>query len=247
MLFCFSVLHFFCITAIVKIMIEVVPLCIIIICYVVNVSFRFRECGDSVRVPTDVFNLLTGRDGSRGGASGVAYTRWGRTSCPTSSRTTKLYSGRVVGSNYNIHGGGANYLCAPDNVQYLDSAVSAKGSTSALIGTEYEGTLAGTQNHNVPCSVCYAENRGVKLMIPASISCPSSWTVEYRGFLVTSHDGHRRNNVYECLDENAENIPNSQHNTDGALFYHVIGTCAAGAPCPPFQKNRVIACVVCTK
>ena len=206
------------------------------------------SCGDSVRVPTDVFNLLTGRDGSRGGgASGVVYTRWGRTSCPTSSRTTKLYSGRVVGSNHNQHGGGANYLCAPDNVQYLDGAGNGKGGGSVLFGTEYEETLVGTQNHNAPCSVCYAENRGVKLMIPASASCPSSWTVEYRGFLMTSHDGHKRNNVYECLDENAENIPNSQHNTNGALFYHVVGSCAPGVPCPPFQKSRVISCVVCTK
>ncbi len=206
------------------------------------------SCGDSVRVPTDVFNLLTGRDGSRGGgASGVVYTRWGRTSCPTSSRTTKLYSGRVAGSKYNQHGGGANRLCVPDNVQYSASAGNAKGSVSVLFGTEYESTVVGKHDHNVPCSVCYAENRGEKFMIPASISCPSSWTVEYRGFLMTSHDGHQLNTVYICLDENAENIPNTQQNTNGGLMYHVNSACAPGVPCPPFQKGRVIACVVCTK
>ena len=179
--------------------------------------------------------------------SGVTYTRWGRTSCPETSGTTMLYSGKVAGSFFTHSGGGANYLCVPDKVEYLASAGNHKGVYSVIYGTEYEATLVGTQNYNVPCSVCYVQNRGAKLMIPASASCPSSWTVEYKGFLMAEFYNHKRNAVYECVDENAENIANSGGDHNGALFYHVISDCHVGVPCPPFQKNRVITCTVCTK
>ena len=84
-------------------------------------------------------------------------------------------------------------------------------------------------------------------MIPASITCPTSWTEEYKGYLMAEHANHKCNAVYECVDQQAENIPGTQCDTNGALFYHVVGACGAGLPCPPFVKNKVIACVVCTK
>ena len=65
---------------------------------------------------------LTGQKGDIGPAGppgptagGVVYTRWGRTTCPTTSGTQLVYAGRAAGS-WNTHsGGGANYLCLPDN------------------------------------------------------------------------------------------------------------------------------------
>ena len=43
-------------------------------------------------------------------AGGVVYTRWGRTTCPSTSGTQLLYAGRAAGSYYTHNGGGANYL-----------------------------------------------------------------------------------------------------------------------------------------
>ena len=56
----------------------------------------------------------------------------------------------------------------------------------------------------------------------------------------------KSNTVYECVDRNAESIPGSSSNVNGALFYFVKSTCS-GLPCPPYVNNRVITCVVCTK
>ena len=65
--------------------------------------------------------------------------------------------------------------------------------------------------------------------------------------MMTEISVHKCNTVYECVDQQAENIPGTQANNNGALFYHVVGACGAGFPCPPFVKNKVIACVVYTK
>ena len=61
---------------------------------------------------------LTGQKGDIGPAGppgptagGVVYTRWGRTTCPTTSGTQLVYTGRAAGSFYNQQGGGAEYLC----------------------------------------------------------------------------------------------------------------------------------------
>ena len=84
-------------------------------------------------------------------------------------------------------------------------------------------------------------------MIPGEVTCPSSWTTEYVGYLMTDSHSHSRNAVYECVDEAPEAVPNSGSNTDGAMFYHVGAACNVGLPCPPFVTNKPIMCVVCTK
>ena len=52
-------------------------------------------------------------------AGGAVYTRWGRTTCPTVQETHLLYSGRAGGSPEQHEGGGANYLCLPNNPDHL--------------------------------------------------------------------------------------------------------------------------------
>ena len=182
----------------------------------------------------------------KGKATGAVYTRWGRTSCSSVDGTEMLYTGIVGGSHYSHYGAGANYLCLPNNPQYFQTG--DVGQYSLLYGAEYEANIAGgLNNYNVPCSVCFASNRGAKIMIPAAIACPESWTEEYKGYLMAENHGHKRNVVYECVDQDAEGIPGTQGNTNGALFYHVSSSCGAGQKCPPFITKKPFACVVCTK
>ena len=63
---------------------------------------------------------------------------------------------------------------------------------------------------------------------------------------MTAHYGHKKNAVFECVDENPESIPGSSANNYGALLYFTVSTCN-GLPCPPYVNNRAITCVVCTK
>ena len=70
-------------------------------------------------------------------------------------------------------------------------------------------------------------------MIPTKTSCPTSWTREYYGYLMSEYRG-RRGSTIECIDEDQESIPGSGATTDGM-------------PCPPYDATKELTCVVCTK
>ena len=57
---------------------------------------------------------------------------------------------------------------------------------------------------------------------------------------------HKCNTVYECVDKDAESIPESAASTNGTLFHHVQAQCN-GLLCPPYDQEKELACVVCTK
>ena len=182
---------------------------------------------------------------------GVVYTRWGRTTCPNTTGTQLLYAGRAAGSFYSEKGGGANYLCLPEQPQYSSYTAGTQTHRAYLYGAEYEtgsytnGPLRSFHNHNVPCAVCYTSARETVVMIPARLTCPSSWTREYYGYLMAEYYDHHRS-TFECVDLNPQSIPGSIADTNGAVFYHTEVKCN-GIPCPPYDTQKEVTCVVCTK
>ena len=177
------------------------------------------------------------------------YTRWGRKSCPAGAEL--VYEGIAVSGHYTHQGGGADHVCLPAK-EPQNAKKPMPPNYSWIYGTEYESVndiFPGKHDHNVPCAVCYVPTRNTKLMIPARTSCPSPWTMEYNGYLMTSlssYHNHLKNSLHECVDGNPESIDGSGANNDGALFYFILSTCT-GIPCPPYAVNEVVTCVVCTR
>ena len=104
--------------------------------------------------------------------------------------------------------------------------------------------LPNVFGHNVPCAVC-CTSRSKLFMLPARDECPTTWTLEYSGYLMTEYKTHNCNS-FECVDKDPESIPGSAANTDGARFYHVESTCN-GLPCPPYDPQKELTCAVYTK
>ena len=190
---------------------------------------------------------------------GVVYTRWGSTTCSNTTGTQLVYAGRAAGSYHTANGGGANYLCLPEQPQYSTFTTGAQSARAYLYGAEYEtggaspghigvGPLSSFHDHNVPCAVCHTLTRGSVLMIPALTTCPSSWTREYYGYLMAerTHPNHARS-TFECVDHNPQTVPGTRRNTNGALFFHVEVKCNYEIPCPPYDTQKEVTCVVCTK
>lgn len=182
-------------------------------------------------------------------SGGVMYVRWGRTTCPSIEGTQLIYSGRTAGSHYRAHGGGSNYLCLPDDPNYLGYESGTQGR-SPLYVAEYQsnnGPLGSVNGHDAPCAVCHVLTRGVKLMIPAKTNCPSSWTREYYGYLMTAfHANENHPTTFECIDKDPESIPGTTRYVGGVYFNHVEATCT-GIDCPPYNSHKELTCVVCTK
>ena len=187
--------------------------------------------------------------GSRGGGGGGSvYVRWGRTVCPNITGTEIIYDGFAAGSFYTNTGGGANYQCLPKDPVYSNYYPGAQGM-SPIFGTEYQqdhgAPLPNVEQHNIPCAVCVT-SRPTLFMFPAKNVCPSNWTMEYDGYLMSTHRaaGHYRT-TYECVDDEPESVPGYNSNRDGALMYHVEAVCN-GLPCPPYDPQKELTCVVCT-
>ncbi len=181
-------------------------------------------------------------------SGGVVYTRWGRTTCPDTGGTELLYEGLAAGSHYNHKGGGADYLCLPKDPEY--SAYQAgEYPGNYLHGVEYEtwqtGPYHSMNQHEAPCAVCYTPVRSAVLMLPAKLTCPPNWTLEYSGYLMSEQYTHYRTS-YKCIDKDPESVPGSSANDNGALFYFTEANCAT-LPCPPYNSQKEVTCAVCTK
>ena len=180
---------------------------------------------------------------------GAVYVRWGRTVCPSDQGTQLVYSGRAGGSNYNHQGGGANHLCMPDDPEHLQYMSGTQGY-SYIYGVEYQ--LSGSQplgnvgSHNVPCAVCHVTTRATLLMIPAKVNCPTNWTTEYTGYLMSAYYSHHRS-TYECVDKDPESVSGlNSHDSNNAYIYHVEPQCS-GLSCPPYSAEKELTCVVCSR
>ena len=156
------------------------------------------------------------------------------------------------GEHYTHPGGGANYLCLPHNPKY-DKYTDGHQNSGYMYSTEYEVSdrngnpfERNLQDHEAPCVVCFVKSRGSMLMMPARNDCPSRWTEEYHGYLMTSYHGHKHSTDFICVDGDSEFVPGSHANKDGALLYPVEGVCSS-LPCLPYVNGRELTCAVCTK
>ena len=155
------------------------------------------------------------------------------------------------GGLYTHTGGGVNYLCLPKTPKYDRYKDGLQGG-GYVYGAEYQLSFKPFKkslfNHDPPCVVCFVQSRGSMLMMPARNDCPTGWTEEYHGYLMTEYYGHKKQLDFICVDKDAESIPGSQANKDGALLYFVEGRCGIGnLPCGPYVNGRELTCAVCTK
>jgi len=62
---------------------------------------------------------------------------------------------------------------------------------------------------------------------------------------MSEHTTHHTS-MYERIDNNPDSVPGSATDTNGVLFYHVEANCN-GMACPPYDPQKELTCVVCTK
>ena len=169
-----------------------------------------------------------------------------------------VYKGQVTGPSWLSVGGGPNWQCLPDDPKYNPSAPTAP--QSSLRAAQYRH--GSVNNHRMPCTVCESGKRVSQLMIPAKTRCPpGEWTLEYKGYLGSSAEyklnsgellkNHYFRGSYICVDENPESLTGKSHPREGPQIYLVNAACGnvtgALTNCPPYQANKALSCVVCSK
>ena len=178
---------------------------------------------------------------------GSTFVRWGSKDCPDTQFTELVYSGRVQGSPHNQRGGTSEFLCLPLEPEFGAEYRAGEQRRSPLVPAEYETfadePLAEVADEIVPCAVCHVTRRGSVVTIPAGLTCPDQWTVEYRGYLMSSHANSYRRSVV-CVDADPDSVCKDPPNRNGALFYHIE---ASGVGLSEYyEPERELSCVVCT-
>ena len=202
---------------------------------------------------TSSFSSSNVYDSAGAPAGTTTYIRWGRTVCPDSSKL--VYYGYAAGTFFTHAGGGVGPICLPapssKKLEYLEYQPGFQ-RTGLLYGAEYETgsiqTLSDLQDTNVPCALCQVDGRTSTLMIPGLLTCPSDWTKEYQGYLMSSHIVDAANNQYSCVDDEMTFFRGTKPNNDGMKFF-TIEIENHPSLCPPFLEcdGRELSCVVCTK
>ena len=176
--------------------------------------------------------------------------RWGRTTCPNTTGTELVYTGRAAGSHYSHSGGGSNYQWIVEDPANFDFGAGTVDH-SYMYGAEYQigGNIPSSNlplyDHDDPCSVCVA-SRNTVFMISGKYTCPQNWVREYHGYLMAEYYGHKSRSTFKCVDVAPETITGGHANHNGALFYHVEPRCGS-LPCPPYDQQKEMTCAVCTR
>lgn len=160
--------------------------------------------------------------------------------------------GRMGGESTGHLGGGSNCLCLPRDPIY-ERYKPGHQNAGYVYGVDYEVSDhngdpfdKNLHDHEPPCAVCFVKSRSSLLMMPARNVCPSGWTEEYHGYLMTSHHAHKHSTEFICVDGNPEYIHGTKLNRGGSMLYLVEGVCGS-LPCRPYEAGRELTCAVCTK
>ena len=173
----------------------------------------------------------------------VTYTRWGNPGCH--SGATLLYSGSMGSSWQRNKGGGTNYICMPNNnPKYLES-IGIQHEYNYVYGTEFISPSPNQYNFIALCSVCNVANKSSTIMIPSRVTCPEGWIREYHGYLMSEDKDHPRT-MYICVDRWMKFVPGNGSGLRSESLHHVWADCSA-LTCPPYNANKELTCVMCSK
>lgn len=181
----------------------------------------------------------------------TTYTRWGRSDCPEKPGTELVYSGKAAGSKFNQRGSGSNYLCLPVESpapEYAEFEPGTQINRAFIFGLDYvtqDGPLRAVSGQDPPCAVCMARGKSTSIMIPGRLSCPTDWTDEYSGYLMSTLSFYERTS-FVCVDGSPEAFRDSVGDISNVgLFGHVEAVCSS-LPCPPYEEGKEVTCVVCS-
>ena len=157
--------------------------------------------------------------------------------CPQTKGTDILYEGVAAGSGYS-EAGTSDFLCLHLQPQFLKTTARVQTHRTKLYALGYQlgespPALDNLVKHDIPCSLCYTPLRSTVITIPGRIECPSNWTLEYYGYLMSNMQSkYYKSRMSICIDAKAEPSHATAMTYDhGGLYF--VETICEGIPCPP--------------
>ena len=100
-------------------------------------------------------------------------------------------------------------------------------------------------HQDAPCALCLTPGRSTQTVLPAHTQCPDGWTLEYKGYMMSSAAlENRPQTAAVCVDQAPEAVPGGGTEDNQGIIYIMTTKCGS-LPCPPYVE-REVACVVCS-
>ncbi|XP_033759008.1 uncharacterized protein LOC117341268 [Pecten maximus] len=99
-------------------------------------------------------------------------------------------------------------------------------------------------DEDIACAVCRNSVHTISVMIPGRTQCYPGWVEAYSGLIVAGYPYHPTNTDHLCMDSLPQPIPGGQSNDEGQLFRPSVTKCGS-LPCPPYEEDKLVPCVVC--
>ena len=210
---------------------------------------QLMQCLSSSRDQQDLL-VCQGRKATQDHSLAERCTSGGGGQC-VELELTLVYAGRAAGTDHLETGGTSDTFCMPETPQYL-SMDTAATHVSTLHGVEFETFGDSTTpfenlaQHNMPYVVCHTDTKLVVFTIPAQYSCPSGWSMEYNGYLMTELERADRQRRHHMRGQRCWGNPGLEADMNDAVVYLMKASCN-GLPCPPYNSDMVLPCAVCSK
>jgi hypothetical protein len=94
--------------------------------------------------------------------------------------------------------------------------------------------------------VCVREGASVVFMQSGSNICPGASSLEYAGYLMSSHYAFDRSE-FICVDRDMTAASGGTGPLGGTVLYPTEIQCSNGLPCPPYVHGREMTCGVCSQ
>ncbi|KAL4236736.1 hypothetical protein ACF0H5_005120 [Mactra antiquata] len=163
---------------------------------------------------------------------------------------SKKIEGFTAGKKYGENGGGSDTICLPEDPSWSNFTTGTNGGRGYVYGTEIDiGEPSGVfetkvNDEDIPCAACHIKTSSV-IMIPGRSHCYTGWHLEYSGYLMTAFYNEKSPHNHVCVDHHPEALHRGQANDNQHILFVAVSKCGS-LPCPPYDENKELACVVCS-
>ena len=117
---------------------------------------------------------------------------------------------------------------------------------STIHNGDNKDPVKGVHLNDMPCAVCHVGNCTAVYMVPAKYTCPSGWTREYYGYLMTEYYTDLRTQ-FICTDNAFKVVPGGSPSAQAGMAFHFVEGRCGSLLCPPYDNTKELSCATCTK
>jgi len=201
-----------------------------VVCAKVQAPVQSCPAGSSIRSVNAETGAVTCEKDGADETFAAFFTVWGRQTCAGNGEL--VYSGAMAGGKRTNPGGSATYMCIPTVKPFATAGfvgADQGGTAIDMIELRSENDLTGgntrwSKNNNLAfddmsCAVCKVNSPNT-LVVAGHTTCPTGYSLDYRGWLAAEHYSSPKVTSHICLFNTPQgHVGQSEGNNGRGMLY----------------------------